>query len=267
MTSARCRTAVVLAAGVGRRMRVDDGTALTGEQRRLADAGLKMLMPIAGRPLLDRSIDALREAGIERVCLVTSSGAALDGVAADRSDVAVATAVQRAPRGTADALASAAEVVDREPFLMVNADTYYPPAELARLVALDGCGVLAVDRRRATGSPGGLDIDRLAQFALLELAPGGTVSRLIEKPGVRRLAALPDPVLLSVNGWRFDRRIFRHCGEVTPSARGELELPSAVNAAIAAGIDFEPVVAREPVLDLTARADVALFEAAFKAPR
>jgi molybdopterin-guanine dinucleotide biosynthesis protein A len=52
--------ALVLARGLGSRMRNDEpGVHLTADQQRAADAGLKALMPIEGRPFLDYVLGSL----------------------------------------------------------------------------------------------------------------------------------------------------------------------------------------------------------------
>ncbi len=46
--------------------------ALSETQQRAADAGLKAMMPIAGRPFLDYLLSALADAGIREVALVVA---------------------------------------------------------------------------------------------------------------------------------------------------------------------------------------------------
>ena len=60
---------------------------------------------------------------------------------------------------------------------------------------------------------------------------------------------------VSMNCWRFDSRIFDACRAVTPSARGELELPAAVGLAVEPGRAVQGDARRGPVLDLSQRAD------------
>ena len=62
--------AVILARGLGTRMRqAEGGATLAGEQAVAADAGLKAMIPI-GRPFIDYILSALADAGIEEACLV-----------------------------------------------------------------------------------------------------------------------------------------------------------------------------------------------------
>ena len=63
--------AVVLAAGLGTRMRAAGDAPLTEEQARAAAAGHKAMMPF-GRPFLDHVLHNLAEAGVTRACLVTA---------------------------------------------------------------------------------------------------------------------------------------------------------------------------------------------------
>ncbi len=257
---------MILAAGGGRRMRVPaPGVALASDQKAVANAGLKGLIPVAGRPFLDHSVDALEEAGLSHVCLVVPPAVPEFAVWArsrrDRGGASVETAVQPEPLGTADAVLAAASFVDGEPFLVLNSDNLYPAKALSRLIDLAEGGLLAVERLRARADPGGnLDDRRLAEFAALEVDSQDRLLALREKPGWETYQALPDPLLLSVNCWKFDPSIFEHCRRVAPSLRGELELPAAVARAIEHGTRFQVVSSPGAVLDLSTRRDVVAVE-------
>ena len=68
----RTRVAVVLARGLGTRMRASSpaGSGLTSQQATAAACGYKALMPIGEHRLIDYSLSALVDAGIERAVLV-----------------------------------------------------------------------------------------------------------------------------------------------------------------------------------------------------
>jgi len=71
--------AVILARGLGTRMRREDARiGLSESQASAADSGLKGMIPIA-RPFLDYVISALADAGITDVCLI-SGGRGFSGV-------------------------------------------------------------------------------------------------------------------------------------------------------------------------------------------
>src|SRR6185503_20370478 len=62
--------AVILARGLGSRMRREDrASTLNASQRAIADTGMKAMIPIA-RPFLDYVLSALADAGFRAACLV-----------------------------------------------------------------------------------------------------------------------------------------------------------------------------------------------------
>ena len=250
--------AVILARGLGTRMR-RDAPGLTAAQAAVADAGLKAMMPV-GRPLIDYILSALADAGVTDACLVI--GPEHDAVrdyfaTAQARRVRVRFAVQERPLGTADAVRAAESAVVPDRFLVINGDNYYPAEVLARLAAMDEPSVAAF-ARAALIADRRLPAERIARFALLEVGGDGYLRRIVEKPDGRTLDRLGPDAPVSMNCWLFDRRIFGACRIVEPSARGELELPLAVQRAIderVMRIRAVPVAA--PVLDLSAREDVA----------
>lgn len=129
--------AVILAAGRGTRMRRPaPGIGLRREQRAMAERGLKCLIPFHGRPFLDYVITALADAGIEEACLVVRPGADPVRTYCERARtrrVRLSFAVQPEPLGSANALLAAEDFAAGEPFIVVNADNYYPPAAVAAL--------------------------------------------------------------------------------------------------------------------------------------
>jgi glucose-1-phosphate thymidylyltransferase len=255
--------ALVLARGLGTRMRRDDPDAvLDAAQRRAAETGVKALMPIGGRPFLDYVLSALADAGVARVGLVVAPDH--DAIAAHYggnppSRVTLDFVVQAEARGTADAVATAESWSAGEPFLAMNADNLYPVAALAALARLDEPGLAAFDASdlvRTSNIPDG----RIRAFAIVEVDDEGYLTSIVEKPvgggelppeGDRERAA----TLVSMNVWRLDARIFAACRDVPRSPRGEYELPEAVGLASRRGVRFRAVPACGPVLDLSRRAD------------
>ena len=62
--------AVIMARGLGTRMRAANPQAeLDSQQAAVASTGIKALMPI-GRPFIDYALGALADAGYRRVCLI-----------------------------------------------------------------------------------------------------------------------------------------------------------------------------------------------------
>lgn len=261
--------ALVLARGLGTRMQSPDpGAALTAAQQRAADAGLKALMPIAGRPFLDHVLSSLADAGIRSVGLIVppQHGLLSDYYATHRPQrVALSPIVQREARGTADAVLAAEAWAAGEPFLAMNADNLYPVTALTSLAALDEPGLAAFeadDLCRTSNIPA----PRIRAFALVDVDEAGYLRGIVEKPDSTEPptpAAVIGPArtaVVSMNCWRFDTRIFAACRDVPRSARGEYELPEAVALALRQGVRFRAVPARGPVLDLSRRADAVDVE-------
>jgi dTDP-glucose pyrophosphorylase len=236
------------------------GITLTGAQRRAADAGHKAMMPIAGRPFLDFVLSAAADAGLERVAIV---------VAPDHDElrryyeavspperVHLDFVVQADARGTADAVVAAERWIEDDPFLVMNGDNLYPVPTLSVLRDMNEPGLPGFDPDDLVHS-GNVAADRVRAFALVEQDADGYLTHIVEKPSVEDMDRLGPGARVSMNCWRFDPGIFDACRAVTPSARGELELPSAVALAIAQGMRFKVLPAAGPVLDLSRRADAA----------
>jgi glucose-1-phosphate thymidylyltransferase len=214
-------------------------------------------MPIEGRPFLDYVLGSLADAGVRSVGLVIGPGAnpVRTHYAGATNRVTLDFIVQEAARGTADAVLSAEAWAADGPFLVLNADNLYPVAVLRDLAALGEPGLPVFDRDDLVASSN-IPRERVQSFALLEIE-NGILTRIIEKPADADMPAPGEPMLVSMNCWRFDSRIFAACRDVKPSPRGELELPLAVGLAVERGVRFRALPARGPVLDLSRRGDTA----------
>jgi dTDP-glucose pyrophosphorylase len=236
----------------------DAGVVLTHDQQRAADAGLKAMMPIAGRPFLDYVLSAAADAGLRRIALVVAPDhrALRDHYEgpARPTRVAIDFVVQAEPRGTADAVLAAERWAQDEPFMVVNGDNLYPPAALSALGAPAEPGLAGFDAVDLVRT-GNIPAERVRAFALVEQDDRGYLTRIVEKPADDDVERLGPRARVSMNCWRFDSRIFDACRAVTRSVRGELELPAAVGLAVERGVRFKVVPAAGPVLDLSQRAD------------
>jgi len=256
----RTAQAVILAGGLGTRMRRPDGSGgLTPGQASTADLGLKGMISFA-RPFLDYVLSALADAGITRATLVVSPEHDVvreyfTATSAGRR-VTVDFAVQREPRGTAHAVLAARDTVRDASFLVLNADNYYYPREVAALAALGASGLVAYEAD-ALVAQSGMEPGRELHFALLDIAPDDTLREIREKPAADDPLALSPERWVSMNLWSFTPAIFAACEHVRPSPRGELELQGAVTyAMLDMGEEFLVVRTRAGVFDLSTRADV-----------
>ena len=257
----RTRTAVILARGLGTRMRAAGpaGSGLTSQQAAAAASGYKALMPIGGHRLIDYSLAALADAGIERAVLVVGPEHEdfrrhIDSLRLTR--LTIDLAVQREPLGTADAVLSAESAVGGEPFLMVNGDNYYPRQVLRDLARHRGNALAGFDRA-ALVAESNIPAERIAAFAIVR-ARDGALEEIVEKPSAEVVRAAGPHAPVSMNAFRFTPEIFAACRRITPSPRGELEIVDAVRALPG---PVSVLAATGGVLDLSRREDIAEVEA------
>ena len=261
MTAGPTTRAVILARGLGTRMRRSDATQLTPEQARAADAGSKALLPVGalGRPFLDYALSALADAGISEVCLVVAP----DDIALQQryggeiplTRLRICIAFQTEARGTADAVLAARTFAGSRHVLVLNADNYYP-VDVIRALASAGAAAVPGFDRDALVRLGHIDGERVRAYALLQTNSAGVLTDIIEKPDASTFARLTGAPV-SMNIWSMPPDIFDACRRVTPSARGELELPDGVRIAIREGVQFQVLPFARGVLDLSHRGDVA----------
>lgn len=252
--------AVILARGLGTRMRrQEEGVELSDEQRAAADSGQKAMIRF-GRPFLDYVLADLAEAGYAQVCLV---------IGPEHREIrdyygklkttrlAIDFAVQQEPRGTSDAVAAVERFGGGDHFLVINSDNLYPLEALQALRELPGAGV-ALFEQESLLAGGNFTRERVSRFAIGKIDGQGLLERVIEKPDEATLAALPRPVYLSMNCWRFGPSIFQGCKAIEPSPRGEYEITDAVQYTIdVLGEKMHVAKISAPVLDLTSRSDIA----------
>ncbi len=248
--------------------RVDERASVDPAQAKAADAGLKAMIPFR-RPFLDYVLSALADAGCDELCLVIGPEHDVVRVYYEREHpphrVRLSFAIQAEARGTADAVLSAEGFTRNQPFLVLNADNYYPVDVLRRLVSLSGQGLPAF-RRSTLQEQSNIDPERIRSYAMLTIDADGYLEDIIEKPDAETFARFNRPgaehdVRVSMNCWRFTPSIFTACRRIEPSPRGELELPNAVRYAVRTlGERFTVIPVDAGVLDLSRREDIAAVE-------
>ena len=252
--------AVVLAAGLGSRMRaLDDSAPLNAAQALVADTGVKSLVPLEDRPLLDYILSALADAGCGEICLVVGPGHGAirkryAGVVRPRR-INVSFAIQEQPRGTGDALLAAEKFVQGDEFLMTNSDNYYPVSVLRTLAEMGRPGTVLFSPE-GLAARSNIEPSRILAFALGRIGADGCLDALVEKPAASALGEFGHERHVSMNCWRFPPSIFQACQKLRPSIRGELELTDAIMKTIAGGVRFRVEKSDEGVLDISTRRDI-----------
>ena len=234
--------------------------ALDRAQRRAADTGVKGMIPI-GRPFLEYVVSSLADAGIADVCLVI--GPEHDAIRTHferdvrPTRVRIQFAMQAEPRGTADAVLAAEAFAGGGHVVVVNSDNLYPVHSLRALAELGTAGV-ATFERDALVRASNIDPERVAKFSVVESDSHGRLRRIVEKPDPDVVAAMRGDVFVGMNSWSLPPEIYDACRSISPSPRGELELPDAVQfARDRLGIEFRVLRFHDGVLDLSSRGDIA----------
>ena len=255
---------MILARGLGTRMRrADDAAQLDEKQAAVAASGVKALIDV-GRPFLDYVLSVLADVGVTEVCLVIGPehDVLRDYAAASSGGrVTVTTSVQAEPLGTGDAVAAAREFAGDQRVIVLNSDNYYPREALAALVAAPGSALVGFDRT-ALVEHSNIPADRIRAFALVAADGDGALRDIVEKPDEATLAAYGEQAPVSMNAWLFTPAIFDACARIEPSVRGELEVIDAVRLLLVEGEIFTVVPAAVGVLDMSSRGDVAAVQQA-----
>jgi NDP-sugar pyrophosphorylase family protein len=212
------RSAILLAAGRGQR------------QRPYTDDTPKPLLPVNGRATLDFVLCAAARAGIARVCIVTNHleeqifHFAGDG---SRWNLAVTFAHQAHLRGNGDALLSVPRTwLQEEPVMVVATDYILDENalfELANAHETHGTDI--------TMSLKACPIHELMARCSVEVDARWQINRIIEKPKREEIMSPYAASILFV----CPPALWDYLPRIEPSARGEIEMQSALQMMIEDG--------------------------------
>ncbi len=196
--------ALVLSGGEGSRLRP------------LTATNAKQLIPVAGTPILFQALEAIAEADIAEVGIVTgSTGDEVRAAVGDGSrwGVRVTFIPQEAPLGIAHAVMTAESFLADEPFLLYLGDN----------VLLGGVARFVREFERSDADAHILlaHVKEPEHFGVAVL-DGERVVRLVEKP------TRPPSDLALVGVYLFRRSILDACHTLQPSGRGEYEITEAI---------------------------------------
>ena len=209
--------ALILAGGEGTRLRP------------ITHTRAKQLVPVANKPILFYGIEAMVDAGITEIGVITgSTGAEVMAAIGDGSEFGaqVTYIPQDAPLGLAHCVLIARDFLGDDDFVMYLGDNLLEQ-DLAAFVS-------AFEAARASDRPPAAQIllKRVPdphRFGIASLDANGHVVELVEKP------ADPPSDLALVGVYLFDQEIHEAVRAIEPSARGELEITDAIQWLITNG--------------------------------
>lgn len=186
----------------------------------------KQLVPVANKPVIRFGLEDMVAAGVTEIGIVISpdTGQEIEAVVGDMSDsigFEPTFILQHEPLGLAHALKTALPFVDGDDCLMYLGDN------------LVKGGVADVTRDFTEHDPNCQimlsEVRNPSAFGVADVAPDGSVRRLIEKP------AVPPSNLALVGVYLFDETIAEAVDSISPSDRGELEITDAIQYLIESG--------------------------------
>lgn len=179
----------------------------------------KQLIPVANKPVLFRVIEAIRDAGIREIGIVTGDTdpeiRESVGDGSQFGDVEITYIPQDAPSGLAHAVKISRDYLGDERFVMFLGDN----------VIEGGISELIRDFDNHPEWNSQIVLTRVNEpehYGVAKLKENGQIDYLVEKPKD------PPSNLALVGIYMFDKHIFEATDAIKPSPRGELEITDAI---------------------------------------
>src|SRR6056297_1679449 len=181
----------------------------------------KQLLPIFDKPMIYYPISVLMLAGIREIAIITTpeDQAQFQRTLGDGGQwgLEFTYIVQPSPDGLAQAYILARDFLAGAPSAMVLGDNIFFGHGLPEILA-------AADRSEAGGTVFGYQVADPERYGVVDFGTQGEVRAIIEKPKV-------PPSSFAVTGLYFlDGTAPERAAQVTPSARGELEITSLLES-------------------------------------
>ncbi|MHA1794118.1 MAG: sugar phosphate nucleotidyltransferase [Promethearchaeota archaeon] len=205
------RTAIILAAGVGNRLKP------------LTNSTPKPLLNIAGNPLVVYSLESFSNCGItEFIFVINSQSLRVFKEKLSKYNFNISYVFQDKPLGMADAILKARELV-KDDFIVSSGDIIIPEDHIMDLINFHSKGNVF-----GTLSLIKANVDYVPGMGNVKLEDGGHIIQIIEKPPKEKLLSN----YYSLPFYAFSPELFSYLEKCPISPRGEKELQDAVQMAL-----------------------------------
>ncbi|MBC7096625.1 MAG: NTP transferase domain-containing protein [Methanobacteriales archaeon] len=218
--------AVILTAGEGTRMRP------------LTLTRPKTMLPIAGKPILQYNIEALRENGIKDILMITGyheSKVKEYFKNGDKFNVNIRYHTQKEQLGTANAIKYARKHVEDE-FIVLNGDIITEPATITDLLS---------HHKKADTTIVLREVEDPSQFGVVKLKEDN-IKDIIEKPPADKAPSN----LINTGIYLFNHKIFDYIEKTKKSPRGEYEITDSIKMQIKDNLTIKGIISKRRWIDV-----------------
>lgn len=218
--------AVILTAGEGTRMRP------------LTLTRPKTMLPIAGKPILQYNIEALKENGIKDIIMITGyheSKVKEYFGNGDKFNVNIRYHTQKEQLGTANAIKYAREYIEDD-FIVLNGDIITEPATITDLISHYKEADTTIVLR---------EVKDPSQFGVVKLE-GDNVKDIIEKPPANKAPGN----LVNTGIYLFNHKIFDYIERTKKSPRGEYEITDSIKMQIKDNLTIKGIISKRHWVDV-----------------
>jgi len=179
----------------------------------------KQLLPVYNKPLIFYPIETLVKAGIKEILIIVSpenSGLFLNLLGSgDQFGVKFSYAVQKEPRGLADAFIVGEDFIGNDSVTMALGDNIIDEDFSKQIEQFKTGGQIYVKQLN--------DINEVKRLGVVELDANNQVLSIEEKP------EKPRSMNVSVGLYTYDSNVVEIAKNLTPSARGEIEISGTIS--------------------------------------